>query len=365
MKIYKYKFLVDTILESQEETIEKIIQNKKGLYETFGIKKKQGVREIHALKRTPDGRDMEYMQKRLYRRFFRKIPIAVPAKGFVKKESYTAFLQPHLSHRFFMRIDITDFFHSFSEGLIKEILREHIKEERALDTVFELCTVDNRLPQGAVTSPVLSNIIFRRIDQRILKYCQSIEERQKQRNNRKKEHSGSVSLCYTRYADDLLFSSDFLDFGENMYFYHMISNILEQNGFRINVQKTIVCKDQLSMNGYVVGESIHLSRNKLKNLKRILYYFSDKTSDVYKLDKKCLKDRVKILADVNKLDLTVKSEKKTFGSMKELTYYLAGYRSWLISFLQIGENSDSRSKEIQKLVRRIEMLLDKLQELEG
>ena len=65
-----------------------------------------------------------------------------------------------------------------------------VKDRRAAAILTSLCTLQGRLPQGAVTSPALSNICFAAMDQKISDLCDSMR------------------VTYTRYADDLTFSSD-------------------------------------------------------------------------------------------------------------------------------------------------------------
>ena len=302
------------------------------------------------------------LQNRLYRKFLNRIPIAIPAKGFVLGENYQTFLMPHIGKKHFLRIDIKDFFGSFSEDDIRRGMSEYVVDKKALKMIVELCTLEKKLPQGAITSPVLSNILFKRVDQRIIKYCQKIEEAYITKGISLRECDWCI--CYTRYADDMLFSSDFFDFGENMYFYRMISNILKDYGFQINWKKTVFSNEQIALNGYVVGKNLHLSRSKMQNLKRILYVFRDENAEQYTLDKQKLKKFPDTLKKINQLDLMDKKGKRTFASLQELIQYLAGCRSWLISVLQIGDITQRQVRDTQKIVRRIEIILEELHKLE-
>ena len=362
MKIYKYEFLLEKILECQAAEIDRWISHKAEMYEVFEIPKKEGTRKICGLKSDEDGKKFARMQKLLYKRFLDKIPVSIHAKGFIAGEDYQEFLKPHIGNQYFMRIDIKDFFGSFSERAIKRGLAEYIVDKKALGTVYELCTLEKKLPQGAVTSPVLSNILFKKADQRILKYCQKIDEDYMKENGNRKNHI--CRICYTRYADDMLFSSDFLDFGENMYFYHMISKILGDNGFEINRRKTVISKDEIALNGYVIENNLHLSRKKLQNLKRILYEFRDENTEQYLLDRNKFSNFPDTMRKLNALGLSDRNGKKSFSNVQELIYYLSGYRSWIISVLRIGDTSQRQVRNMQKAVRRIEMILEELHKLE-
>ena len=70
------------------------------------------------------GKDVKNLQKNLLGRFLQKIPIAVSVKGFVKEQSYQSFLEPHAGNQYFMRLDIHDFFGSFTPELIRQGLEE-------------------------------------------------------------------------------------------------------------------------------------------------------------------------------------------------------------------------------------------------
>lgn len=368
MKIYTDQFLREKILEISEQSFLRILEQKPEWYECFAIPKKDGMRGICALKDSEAGKMVKKMQKNLLNRFLRRIPIAVSAKGFVREESYQSFLEPHAGNCYFMRLDIHDFFGSFSPSLIWQGLQEFVEDATALDRLYELCTWNDVLPQGAVTSPALSNVLFRRVDQRILKYCQTIAERSmnirrkydsdetRQRDNR----AVQGKLCYTRYADDMLFSSDFFDFSTEKNFIKMISRILKENGFELNRSKTVIGEGQISLNGYMAGATVWLSRNKLRNLKRILYFFNvfKKTDSLdYEVDRQKVQDIFKSMAGLNAFLQEAHYNGKRIGSVVDLINYLAGCRSWLIAVSRMESVSGRTRRHWENLRRRVERLL--------
>lgn len=364
MHIYECNFLVKKILGTDQEDLEKILAEKEVAYIDFELPKKGGTRLINGINTNEHGKKLGNLQRKLYKNFLSKLPLASPAKGFVKGESYCSFLKPHAGSKYFMRIDIENFFGSISPQITKDILNEYVKDAEARDIIFELCMLHDKIPQGAITSPVLSNVIFSKIDQRILKYCQSVEEHYKTEQLRRKKEAGNAIICYTRYADDMLFSSSFLDFADNLYFFRMIVKILCDNGFKVNRKKTVIAQNEIVMNGYVVGRCIRLSRSKLANVKKVLYYFRDKSADEYKLDKQCFGDKKILLQNINQLKIKEHGEDKQFTDIHQLIYYLSGCRSWIISVLQAEDIPFREIKDMQKIVRRIETLLEKLQSLE-
>lgn len=365
---------MNKIVRSRQEDIESLIENKDSLYESFEIPKKNGMREIHTPVKNSEGMKLIRVQKNLYQNFLCKLPIATPAHGFVKGKNYQTFLEPHLGNSFFMRLDIENFFPSFSLELLHMVLQEHIEDYEALFAVKELCTLQDKLPQGICTSPVLSNVLFRRVDQRILKYCQTIEEGRRRAHASEITQGEKIVIHYTRYADDMLFSSNCFDFGENLNFLRMIRRILKENGFQLNKQKTVIGKDKVVLNGYVLDNKLHLSRQKLQNINRILYFFRDKNTEEYRIDRTLFPspaapDREivlqNILKNLNCLNLQKHSEKIVFGSIAKLIQFLCGYRSWLIAVLQIGDDIDNVDKKITRLLKRIEMLLQELEKYES
>ena len=121
--------------------------------------------------------------------------------GFRKKCSYYDFLEPHkafYSNCYFIRLDIVDFYNSIPYYLIEEVISHYFiigqglnesQKKRLVNYILKAMTYRKKIVQGAITSPALSNVIFRQLDLRIEKYCRKVD------------------VTYTRYADDLLFSS--------------------------------------------------------------------------------------------------------------------------------------------------------------
>lgn len=364
MKIYTYEYLTNCVLQTKHKELERVLTNIDALYDAYEVPKKNGTRKIHVIRNNLEGMELLRLQRNLYRRFLRYVPIAVNVKGFVEKESYLTFLKPHVGNTYFMRLDICDFFDSFLEEMMEGVLEEEITDRQALQQVIRLCTLEGKLPQGAVTSPAISNICFRRVDQRILKYCQRIEERMRQEKKRKDVFC-FPRICLTRYADDLLFSSNFFDFKKNLYFFHQISHILKENFFTLNKKKSLFGEGEIVLNGYVLGDGIHLSRKKLGELRQVLYFFKDSSKEEFTPDQGKFLDGRTLLKSMNSYLTQSRCRREPFTSPQQISYYLEGYRSFLISVLR--ENQRERAgalKETEKLLRRIEMVLDKMESLE-
>ena len=326
-------------------------------YHLFKIPKKGGYRSIRAINR---GSPLYAVQKALCYNFLDKVSLPVPAVGFVKGESYLKFLKPHVGKRFFMRLDIHDFFGSITGNMLRAGLSDFFPREgsKNLEDLIELCTLNDSLPQGAVTSPALSNLVFRRTDQRILKYCQSFEVLYRQGERL------SEDIHFTRYADDMLFSSDHLDFSKEPYFAGMVSNILISSGFKLNREKTKYGDGEISLSGFVVtGKNIHLSRGKLYPLNKLLHFCGknqEYTGQKYRV-RKSLFQEPDWLRQINGLGLTGGERgTKYFNNADELLDYMCGYRALLLSVLDINDQMDKDMEQLEVKIRKLEMVIDQI-----
>lgn len=159
------------------------------------------------------------LQRELLNKYLVKQDLPICVKGFKKGENYKSFLSEHIGAEFFLRIWYCEFLSCPKISSVKRELSLIIRcdndaeEEKLLGLIGEIVTLDGRLPQGASTSPVISNLVMARIDQRITKYCQVF------------------NVQYTRYADDLsVFKQHHLNFENKKWFLKKIKYILKSAG---------------------------------------------------------------------------------------------------------------------------------------
>lgn len=337
MKIMSVQHLCSIILSSSVNVVENIIFTKSNEYKAFEIEKKNGRRIIHSINK--DG-ELYKMQKLLVDNFFSQLPIPTPSKGFVKRSSYSNFLNEHIGQKNFIRVDIKDFFGNLSKELFEEIFTEHVviigaeESKECKKILWELCTLKNKVPQGAVTSPSFSNILFSRIDQRLLKYCQNL------------------NIKYTRYADDLLFSSENFDFSVNSWFLKKVRYIIGDKGFSVNYSKLKVSNSgELGLNGFVISSNeIRLSRKRLAKLRGVMYQINDYLETNLSPSRDSLMNYLNTHQEIKNLIL--------FDSFPYVLMFLKGYRAHLIDWLT-DENSNN-SKKIARTINQIENLLEKM-----
>ena len=138
------------------------------------------------------------------------------------------------------------------------------------------------------------------------------------------------------------------------WFYKKIKYILQENGFKSNYSKRRMETEKLSLGGFVVEEEIALSRKKLNNINKILYYFKDKENHTkYTVDKNLV--NTNCLQDINELGIMCNNGKeRKFENMSQLINYLCGYRSFLIEI--INSNDDSKSRKMKNLQNKINQI---------
>jgi len=160
-------------------------------YARFTIPKRRGgEREIHA-----PSDALKALQRRIHQRMLNPLPAHSAATGFVRGRSIVDNARPHVAQGVVINLDLADFFPSIPAERVYQTLRALGWGRQPAKILANICTHEGRLPQGAPTSPALSNLICRRMDVRL---------------------DALAAKCgghYTRYADDLTFS--FPKFGRN------------------------------------------------------------------------------------------------------------------------------------------------------
>jgi RNA-directed DNA polymerase len=229
------------------------------MYREFSIPKKRGgSRTIEA----PDPRLMQV--QRTLNHGLQSLYLCDPDPsvfGFVRNdyqvEPASPIVQnalPHVGKSFVLNIDLKDFFLSIRAHRVKELfLSDRFGFNDSIATVLALLTTyQGHLPQGAPTSPILTNFICAPMDVAL------------------RELSGRNNWTYTRYADDLTFSSvhAFTDVD-----IAQIRNIVELNQFSIN-DKKIRRKGRgrrQEVTGIVVNSKANVNRKTIKKVRAMMY----------------------------------------------------------------------------------------------
>ncbi|MDN3233421.1 reverse transcriptase domain-containing protein [Priestia megaterium] len=183
--------------------------------------------------------------------------------GYVKGRSIVSNAKQHLNKNYVLNFDIEDFFPSINFGRVRGVLKSFFKMgEDAATVIANICCYNNSLPQGAPTSPILSNMICFQLD----KEMQLIAKQN--------------SCVYTRYADDLTFSTTKKHFPKAIAYrgdhcVHLgqrILTIIQDNGFKVNHSKTRLHSNyqHLGVTGITVNEKLNVKRDYIKRIRAIL-----------------------------------------------------------------------------------------------
>ncbi|MBE9029949.1 RNA-directed DNA polymerase [filamentous cyanobacterium LEGE 11480] len=201
------------------------------------------------------------------------IEIHDAAHGFCRQRSIVTNAQPHVGADIVTNLDLQDFFPSVSYRRVKGMFRA-LGYSEAAATIFALiCTEpevemveldgrtyyvaqsDRRLPQGAPTSPSITNILCHRLDRRLTGLAQEFD------------------YAYTRYADDLTFSASGAATEQVGRLLRQVTQIVSHEGFQVHPQKTRVLRKsrQQEVTGIVVNDKLNVDRKTLKRFRATLY----------------------------------------------------------------------------------------------
>ncbi|HYO10937.1 MAG TPA: reverse transcriptase family protein [Tepidisphaeraceae bacterium] len=202
-----------------------------------------------------------------------KIPTHAAAHGFVAGRSTVSNATPHVGRDVLVNADLKDFFPSVTFRRVAGLFRE-LGYSPAVATVFALLCTDaprrkvlyaskpfwvaagaRQLPQGACTSPAISNLVARRLDSRLAGIAVKL------------------GWTYTRYADDLSFSADGEPSQRIGYLLARVRHISQDEGFAVNEAKTRVLRQSTRqlVTGVVVNDRPGVDRATVRRLRAILH----------------------------------------------------------------------------------------------
>lgn len=239
-------------------------------YTRFQIPKKRGgMRNVSSPKPT-----LRIAQSYVQNEILSKVPIHGAASAFFPGASVVQNAAKHAEKAVVIRIDLKDFFPSIGFKRVKNCF-QNLGYSEGVSTVFALvCTEaprvelsldgqryhvavsDRVLPQGACTSPALTNILCRRLDARLENLAKSL------------------GFAYSRYADDLVFSSENCD-ADVKKMIGLTRKIVAEERFEVNDEKTNVMRPNQKqvVTGLVVnaGKTPRVSRDELRRFRAFLH----------------------------------------------------------------------------------------------
>lgn len=182
--------------------------------------------------------------------------------AFEKERSIPRMAQLHIQKRLVISVDIKDFFPSITQSMVATLLESLGIAVTPAKILSEICTYSFFLPQGALTSPKISNILVAgTFGPKIQEYCQQ------------------KGLSLSIYADDITVSTSqtFENVEAQTVFIkeviQTITQFVEEFGFRINRKKTKVMKPFMRQYvcGTVVNEKVNLKKVDRQRLRAIVH----------------------------------------------------------------------------------------------
>jgi RNA-directed DNA polymerase len=249
---------VAQLIQVKTESLLEIIEKSDESYYKFRIPKKRGgYREIDS----PNG-NLKLIQRRINYLlsviYYGMKPACV--HGFVKSVteqsksfSIASNAVVHVKAQYVLNMDIKDFFHSVDIWRVKRVFMSYpfFFENDMAAFMALLCTYQERLPMGAPTSPVVSNLACFLFDRRMMRFAEEQE------------------LRFTRYADDLTFSSSRKIMQTTI---DAATHIIKEYGFAVNEKKTrtFTSGGRQVVTGLKVNERVNVGRKYIRNIRAML-----------------------------------------------------------------------------------------------
>jgi RNA-directed DNA polymerase len=209
--IFEFEHLA-SLLGRKTAYLASVINSPQSHYRSFSIRKRQGgTRQIDA----PFPALLQ-CQQWINKNILHKVRLSDHCNGFVKNRSILTNALPHLNTGYLLKMDLLNFFPSISINRVISVYMRLGYPRNVSVYLAKISCLRDSLPQGAATSPALSNIIASPMDVKLAQLAQSHK------------------LQYTRYADDMTFSGSYI----SPSFASIVSTIIWSEGFHVNIGKT-------------------------------------------------------------------------------------------------------------------------------
>ena len=257
------------------------------LYNSFTILKKNGgERVIHAPKK-----ELKFLQKKLSNVLWecylesieskskdKNFKTPVLSHAFEKGKSIITNSQMHRNKKYILNIDLKNFFDSFNFGRVRGFFikdKDFTVSPEIATVIAQIACYQGKLPQGAPSSPIITNLITRILDYRIVKIAKKYR------------------FTYSRYADDMTFSTN-RELNSNKLraskeldnFLTELEEVIISSGFEINPKKTRLSNNmqRQEVTGLVVNKKINVKREYIKNTRAMAFQLYK--DGAFEIDKK-------------------------------------------------------------------------------
>jgi RNA-directed DNA polymerase len=220
-------------------------------YRSFKIPKKNGTKRTIASPYPALSR----CQNWIYRNILANIDPGEYSFAFRHGRSIIDNAKLHISSDEILKVDIANFFQSIRLKRVVSIFKNIGYPNKLSFYLASICCYKGALPQGACTSPIISNIIAKRLDKRLSALC------------------NKLGLIYSRYADDITISGKHIPISLAGY----IAKIVQSEGFVLNDKKTVYkTKGQKKIvTGLCVsGDEVRIPKSYRKKFKQEIYFLT-------------------------------------------------------------------------------------------
>lgn len=218
------------------------------LYKEIKLPKKNGgLRTINA-----PSENLKYIQKWILENILYCKSCLEVANGFIREKSIVDNAKRHVGKPCVINLDIKDFFPTIKYLDVYKMFTGFGYSKHLAMIFTGLCTFENVLPQGAPSSPYISNLICEKLDRKMMNLA-----------NR-------IGASYSRYADDITFS------GEKSItkYIKLLKDIIISEGFVVNEKKVRVQFQyhKQIVTGIVVNEKLSVPKDTKKYLRQQIFY---------------------------------------------------------------------------------------------
>lgn len=218
-------------------------------YNSFKLpKKKGGYRTIES-----PSKDLKEVQRLILDLVLKNIPVSLCSTGFIEGKSIINNANKHINKKFVLNIDLENFFNTIGSLRVYSMFIAYGIQHKEAEKMTNICTYKGCLPQGAPSSPCISNIICNNLDKRLANLCKIIDGN------------------YTRYADDITISTNNAKIKK---YIKTIEKIIIEEGFQINYKKhrLLTHNTKQVVTGIVVNEKLNIDKNYIRKIRQELYY---------------------------------------------------------------------------------------------
>ena len=196
---------------------------------------------------------LKLVQKSIADNILIQYPISKYAKAYKPGSSIQKNARPHVGKKKILKLDIEGFFDHILYSRVKDTVFYEEKYSESIRILLTmLCYYNDSLPQGAPTSPAITNIIMYDFDETVGAFC------------------NEKNIAYTRYCDDMTFSGYF-DEREIISF---VKGELRKLGLFLKNRKTAVisASKRQVVTGIVVNEKMNVTKDYKKTIRQEIYY---------------------------------------------------------------------------------------------